>query len=912
MSDDNMPNGEGTEDEAAEQQEERQEERKRSIVNEFGSMVRRLGGRRIQPWKFEIPYTRSTTHGAYRGEKSLFCLTITPSGRIEEALPDEVRRIFREPDYELIQNAARKLYEFPALVPAPKDRDGRYIRPQANDIRHDSKFYYHHDINGACVFMVERRMIGGYDENRKPMKSYKPWFSTIHGWQQRWIPIDLPLFGAEFLANSGKPVMVHEGSKSALAAQIIIGRSGGKPHIHHPLYDYLSDYEHVGWHGGEQGIHHADWTALRMKDAFFFADMDQAGLKNARLAADASLQFGARSAWRSIWSDGECERNPTWDISESLRDKEIDSPHEDGRKYLPLPKLYSGDKRMSVDYMRNAFRREFVVVEKRRVTVKDKDGKPKEKEVYRLREDFVKAWAYAMAVERFYMLDNPNVNYDKPAFRSAFADRVPIGFNVALQLEHERGRISVDQPTNAPGDDRIVRESVNGENLLAVNLHMPTRIKAKEPEGRRKFSVLRPFMRLAERIAPDPMDRKMLLRWSAHVIASPGDKILWAVILISEQQGIGKTTFIKFLSKLVGSWNAVNIPVKRITESNFNEFLGRACLLNLEEMDIAGTAKDYNSLKTLITDETIQIHRKHVDSYVQPNRINIIGSSNRKLPMLLEESDRRWFPIESECKEVLPTKEAITLHEWFNNGGGAQHLLWAARIWHRHWRKLYDNPATRDAALRKFNPFNSPVNDTKKRMLEDSVPEWQALLGSVIAPVVARQKTYAAHAVKLRVQKETSEAGKDSTAANEYARMQLLAQGHTFILADIRAFLQENIKGGFVPRERVILGVLESKFAFRPAVAVMKKGKAESAPLRTPWIQARFYTAGEPLGQGKGLSLSYQATERLALLSKHYQELQQSQTSQIRGSKLSDNTPVDDDTPEDDSTGNVYPGPWSR
>ena len=66
-----------------------------------------------------------------------------------------------------------------------------------------------------------------------------------------------PLFNGEKI-RAGRPVMLHEGPKSARGAE----RAANDPE--HPFHDELSKFVHVGWHGGVHAAASTDFRALKV------------------------------------------------------------------------------------------------------------------------------------------------------------------------------------------------------------------------------------------------------------------------------------------------------------------------------------------------------------------------------------------------------------------------------------------------------------------------------------------------------------------------------------------------------------------------------------------------------------------------------------------------------------------------
>ena len=123
--------------------------------------------------------------------------------------------------------------------------------------------------------------------------------------------------------------------------------------------------------------------------------------------------------------------------------------------------------------------------------------------------------------------------------------------------------------------------------------------------------------------------------------------------MISDQ-GSGKGTFVEFMELVLRSVNCVSVCGVNSITGRFNTVLQNKRLVVMNE--ICSNRDEFRSnfekLKTYITDPTIMIEPKGVNPYKINNICNILGCTNNRDAIPLEESDRR-YPVFEMSKRNL-------------------------------------------------------------------------------------------------------------------------------------------------------------------------------------------------------------------------------------------------------------------
>jgi len=204
------------------------------------------------------------------------------------------------------------------------------------------------------------------------------------------------------------------------------------------------------------------------------------------------------------------------------------------------------------------------------------------------------------------------------------------------------------------------------------------------------------------------------LRWCATLIAKPGVRMRYGVLMTSRTQGVGKSTLMeRVLAPLVG-WHNVSIPSEtQIVDSAFNSWLGRRRLVLVHEIYAGGSKRAYNKLKSVITDDTLTVNEKYKPEYELRNWIHVIAASNSKAPLKMAMQDRRWLvPGVTEAKQEPSYWKG--LNEWLAGPG-----LPAVHQWAIDFVAEHGAVGSADEA---------PMTAAKGELIIDTMSEGQRLL----------------------------------------------------------------------------------------------------------------------------------------------------------------------------------------
>lgn len=179
-----------------------------------------------------------------------------------------------------------------------------------------------------------------------------------------------------------------------------------------------------------------------------------------------------------------------------------------------------------------------------------------------------------------------------------------------------------------------------------------------------------------------------VLKWLAYPLQHRGAKMHTALV-IHGAQGTGKSRFFEAYAKIYGQY--ARVLGQEALEDKFNADWAEKKLFILADEVLARTDMFHvkNRLKSFITGDTIRVNPKNIAAHTEKNQMNIVFLSNERMPLVLEDDDRRhcviWVPPklgDSDYQRI--TKE-------IDNGG---------------IEALYDHLLTID--LGDFRPWTKP------------------------------------------------------------------------------------------------------------------------------------------------------------------------------------------------------------
>jgi putative DNA primase/helicase len=158
---------------------------------------------------------------------------------------------------------------------------------------------------------------------------------------------------------------------------------------------------------------------------------------------------------------------------------------------------------------------------------------------------------------------------------------------------------------------------------------------------------------------------KWVIKWLAYPIQHHGAKMRTAIV-VHGPQGTGKNLFFEVIMAIYGRYG--RIIDQAAIEDKFNDWASAKLFMIADEVVARSDLYHVkNKLKSFITGEWIRINPKNIASYEERNHVNIVFLSNERMPVVIEEDDRRHCVIWTPPKKEPEYYKAVSAE--INNGG---------------------------------------------------------------------------------------------------------------------------------------------------------------------------------------------------------------------------------------------------
>ena len=535
---------------------------------------------------------------------------------------------------------------------------------EVKDVPPDDIFTFKTE-QGYIIMLQVRRTD---DDGAKYYLPYTYWNDEV--WRRCEPEGKLPLWGLDTIKDN-TTVFIHEGAKAARAVQRMVAAETADQKAllkAHPWGQELSATAHLGWIGGALSPERTDWSPLKnLKQAYIVSDNDKVGV-----AAVAPIAKNLRCPTFHLQFTNE------WPAAFDLADP---FPPHMFKVLDELPR-----------YIGPAFRSCLHPATWATDISEDAMGKP----MVTLRDHFKDMWSYIEESDLFVCNFMPNIIRQEKILNNMLASFSDTPTTSELIFKAYSGRTT----SLCYRPDKAEQVLTQG-NSTAINLHIPTTTKAEpgNPE---------PFLEYLRYMFPVERERTEVERWIATLVARPDIRMEFGLLLISEAQGIGKTTLGSLVLAPLVNLNNVGYPRESdIVQSDFNGWVANKRLVIVNEIYSGQSWKAYHTLKSIITDKDITVNEKYQRPYLVENWAHIFACSNSMQALKMEADDRRWFyPMVNE--ERWPREKFGKLRDWLASGGLG--II-------KHWAEAHPNfimPGER-----------APMTERKKEMISGSRSEAQ-------------------------------------------------------------------------------------------------------------------------------------------------------------------------------------------
>ena len=168
-------------------------------------------------------------------------------------------------------------------------------------------------------------------------------------------------------------------------------------------------------------------------------------------------------------------------------------------------------------------------------------------------------------------------------------------------------------------------------------------------------------------------DTEHIVRWLAHRVQHPGEKINHALVL-GGPQGIGKDTLLEPVKHAVGEWNFKEVSPTHVL-GRFNGWIKSVILRINEARDLGEVDRysfyDHMKAYTASPPDVLRCDEKNIREYDVLNVCGVIITSNHKTDgIYLPEDDRRHYVAWSDCtKDDFSPDYWKDLYRWYQCEG---------------------------------------------------------------------------------------------------------------------------------------------------------------------------------------------------------------------------------------------------
>jgi uncharacterized protein DUF5906/bifunctional DNA primase/polymerase-like protein len=164
-----------------------------------------------------------------------------------------------------------------------------------------------------------------------------------------------------------------------------------------------------------------------------------------------------------------------------------------------------------------------------------------------------------------------------------------------------------------------------------------------------------------------------LTKLCAYTLRYPGLPSEVATVLRGKP-GTGKGTFIRAFQRILGRRHFAHLD--RVQDLvDFNALISGKVVVFADEAFWAGDKREIGALKRIITEPTVRVTRKGIDSVEEANCIHLFMATNEEWSVPAQLRERRFFALNVSEKRMQDTAYFNAVEEELSTGGAAAFLF---------------------------------------------------------------------------------------------------------------------------------------------------------------------------------------------------------------------------------------------
>jgi len=202
-------------------------------------------------------------------------------------------------------------------------------------------------------------------------------------------------------------------------------------------------------------------------------------------------------------------------------------------------------------------------------------------------------------------------------------------------------------------------------------------------------------------------DAQYILKWCAYAVQRPGEQTE-VVLVFRGGRGTGRGVFGRTMCEIFGQ-HGLQISSAQHLTGKFNAHLIDVAMLFADEAFWPGDKSAEGTLKRMITEPTLTIEKKGVDSIEVENYLRIIMASNEDWVVPAGLDERRFAVFDVGERHKQEKEYFVRLYADLSNGGKEAMLHDLRQMDLGDWHPRYDIPQTRalqDQKRLSLNPYD--------------------------------------------------------------------------------------------------------------------------------------------------------------------------------------------------------------
>ena len=198
----------------------------------------------------------------------------------------------------------------------------------------------------------------------------------------------------------------------------------------------------------------------------------------------------------------------------------------------------------------------------------------------------------------------------------------------------------------------------NSKNQIGTNKHFfnlfqgYNKLISSDYNKENTDKILKPFMDLGLELCGGNQEHfNYFLKWLAHIIQKPNEKIAVAVI-IKGKQGTGKNMFLDAYGNLLGKNHYISSSKPNDFFGEYAEGFYHKLLVNMNECEGKDTFDFEGKMKSFVSEDTITINPKNVRPIQISNVARLLIFTNKPNPITIDvkSKDRRYTVFQTTDK----------------------------------------------------------------------------------------------------------------------------------------------------------------------------------------------------------------------------------------------------------------------